>query len=160
MSTKPRTCYSISPDGYFAGETVAHPDQMKPGSYLLPAFATFNAPPSAPGKVAKWNGSMWVLVDPPAPPQDDGPSPEFLAHQRRRAIIEDAARAAASVSRLRDEAVAKGLTPLSPWLEYIDSLIAISRAKPENAPDEIPPPPDTPLWEPPPPPDAPEASQE
>ena len=50
--------------GAFAGTSEADPNPRRAGSFLIPAFATEVAPPSASEKrFACWNGSEWDLKD-------------------------------------------------------------------------------------------------
>jgi hypothetical protein len=56
--------YSYNAQGYYAGTYNAQKDPMQPGKFLLPAHATWTAPPanSDATKEAKWSGSSWSLV--------------------------------------------------------------------------------------------------
>jgi Phage tail assembly chaperone protein len=61
--------YNYDPSGLLQGSSDAFPDPMKEGDYLLPAFSTFTAPPTAPletGQRYKWNGSTWIAATDPA----------------------------------------------------------------------------------------------
>lgn len=70
----------LDANGYFVGTTEADPSPMEPGVYLFPA-GTVDAPaPQVPsGTRAKWNGSVFLLEDIPAPP---APDPLTLAQRR------------------------------------------------------------------------------
>jgi hypothetical protein len=152
MQTATRPCFSFNQQGYLTGMSVAYPDQQNPGEWLLPAFATFLAPPSAHDKIAKWTGNTWLLADlPQEAVAHDGPPPEVIAARARNARIEDARAAAAATIRMRDDAVAAGQTVLTPWLDYIDALIAVGNTPAGKDPDPIPERPATPLFDPPPP---------
>lgn len=63
--------YSFDPDtGEYTGEVNAWDSPLVPGEYLLPAHATYLAPPAPEnGKFRKWNGQTWVFENIPAPPQ-------------------------------------------------------------------------------------------
>ena len=57
-----------SSNGAFIGTNEADPNPRRAGSFLIPAFATEVAPPSASEKqFACWNGSEWELKDIPEP---------------------------------------------------------------------------------------------
>jgi hypothetical protein len=62
-------CYSFDPvTGEYAGVSQAWADPLTPGEYMLPASATFIEPPAAQaGKVRRWTGNVWILVDAPTP---------------------------------------------------------------------------------------------
>lgn len=91
--------YHHDSDGLFFGVSVARLDpletkkQKKP-VHLLPANATFTAPPEIPeGKLARWTGVVWLLEDvpviveevpesPPEPTEEDlNAAREMQAHQ-------------------------------------------------------------------------------
>ena len=62
--------------GEYLGEGVADPSPLEPGKYLIPAHATTAAPPTAmSGKVRRFNGAAWELVD---PPQEGPTDPEYI----------------------------------------------------------------------------------
>ena len=54
----------------------ADPSPLEPGVWLIPAGATGIAPPLPhPGKVRRFNGAAWELVD---PPQEGPTDPEYI----------------------------------------------------------------------------------
>ena len=60
--------------GYYVGISQADPDPLNEGGWLIPAYAVTVAPPQFPvGKIPQWDGSKWVVVDLPAPPQPPEP---------------------------------------------------------------------------------------
>jgi hypothetical protein len=68
------TAYNYHPKtGIYLGSSEADESPLEPGVFLLPAFATFQAPPNAvEGKDIFWNGDDWELRDIPTTP----PEPE------------------------------------------------------------------------------------
>lgn len=71
MTTKP--AYQFDRAGLLIGETVADESPMEPGVFLLPARATFSAPPEdvPADKWPRWNGTGWDLVNRPAEPSPE-----------------------------------------------------------------------------------------
>ena len=62
MNTK--VCYSYDEDRVYAGKILAFEDPLTPGSFPLPANATYSVPPELePPYVAVWNGSAWVQTE-------------------------------------------------------------------------------------------------
>lgn len=120
-----RTCYAWGPDRLFISETLAEADPRNPGSYILPANATFNAPPSAPGKLARWSGNLWMLVDIPSPVPPPA-APLDPAARSRAAGIVDARDAAAAISRMFGMAEAQGEVIQSSWRAYLAALESIA----------------------------------
>lgn len=60
--------------GYYLGISQADPDPLNEGGWLIPAYAVTVAPPLfLVGKIPQWDGSKWVVVDLPAPPQPPEP---------------------------------------------------------------------------------------
>ena len=59
--------YIWNTSNIFCGTIEVQPSPLEPGEYLLPSNATLSVPPQEIGKQAKWNGTAWELVDPPAP---------------------------------------------------------------------------------------------
>ena len=58
------------------GMGIADPSPLEPGGWLIPAGATGIAPPLPhPGKVRRFNGAAWELVD---PPQEGPTDPEYI----------------------------------------------------------------------------------
>ena len=92
-----KTVYQMNVDGYYVGPTIADASPLvrigttvvywngNPATveWLIPGGCVEVEPPALPdGKSAKWNGSGWDIVDPPAdalPPIPDAPvAPEPL----------------------------------------------------------------------------------
>lgn len=62
MNTLPVYAYDPA-SGAYLGETVAWPDPLTAGEYLIPAGATAVAPPAAGAhQVAQWVNGAWTLV--------------------------------------------------------------------------------------------------
>lgn len=61
--------YNYHPDTKeYVGSNDAVESPLEPGKYLLPAHATFDAPPEIPvGKRCIWVASEWALEDAPVP---------------------------------------------------------------------------------------------
>lgn len=69
-----KPAYQFDAAGIYAGETVADESPLEPGVYLLPAGCTLTPPPQpTAGKVPRWNGRAWQLVNRPAPKQQPDP---------------------------------------------------------------------------------------
>jgi len=69
-----KTVYQTDRSGNFVEAIEADASPLEPGVYLIPAGCVETPPPAIPaGKLARWNGSAWVLVNrpgaTPAPPQ-------------------------------------------------------------------------------------------
>jgi hypothetical protein len=75
-----------SSNGAFTGISEADPNPRRAGSFLIPAFATEVAPPSASEKqFASWNGSEWELKDIPEPEPIKEPEKPKLTWDQIRA---------------------------------------------------------------------------
>lgn len=62
-----KTAYQADTAGLYVGTTHADESPMEPGVFLLPARATFTAPPESwpDDKWPRWDGTQWVLVTRP-----------------------------------------------------------------------------------------------
>lgn len=70
--------------GEYTGEVNAWESPLEPGVFMLPADATFEAPPEAEdGKYRAWNGSSWELITIPVPETPPPPTVEELAASAR-----------------------------------------------------------------------------
>lgn len=68
--------YHYGRNGDYLGQGQADPSPLEPGVWLIPAGATGIAPPLPhPGKVRRFNGAAWELVD---PPQEGPTDPEYI----------------------------------------------------------------------------------
>jgi hypothetical protein len=75
-----------SSNGAFTGTSEADPNPRRAGSFLIPAFATEVAPPSASEKqFACWNGSEWEVKDIPEPEPIKEPEKPKLTWDQIRA---------------------------------------------------------------------------
>ena len=62
----------------YIGEDEADPDPKEPGNFIIPAYATFKAPPELePGQRAFFREDNWVTEIPPPPAAD----PNFFKQQ-------------------------------------------------------------------------------
>lgn len=60
-----KTVYQYDDQGWYQGETVADADPVVPGNWLLPAGTTETKPPIfTAGKIPKWVGYKWKLINP------------------------------------------------------------------------------------------------
>lgn len=58
--------YTYTPSGELIAQVICDENPLVPGEYLLPARATFTAPPTAPaGKHPRWRGLAWELISAP-----------------------------------------------------------------------------------------------
>jgi hypothetical protein len=58
-----RIVYQTDDQGFYIGETIADPDPLTPGRWLLPRGAIEVAPPKIIGaKRAQWDGFRWKLI--------------------------------------------------------------------------------------------------
>lgn len=63
------TAYAYHPlSGAYLGATAADESPLEPGVWLVPAYATLQAPPAIPpGHAARWDGSAWEVEALPPP---------------------------------------------------------------------------------------------
>ncbi|MBD8680287.1 hypothetical protein [Pseudomonas sp. CFBP 13719] len=60
-----KTVYQYDAQGWYLGETTADPDPQVAGNWLLPASTTETKPPTfTAGKIPKWVGYKWKLINP------------------------------------------------------------------------------------------------
>ena len=58
--------YQTDQDGFYVRPTIADPDPLDIGNWLIPRGAVEIAPPSLQGgEKAQWTGDSWVIVLPP-----------------------------------------------------------------------------------------------
>jgi hypothetical protein len=74
-----KLAYQFDHAGIYQGTTAADESPLEPGVFLLPARCTFKEPPTnvSTGKVPRWNGSGWAMVNNPA--NASGPEENPLA---------------------------------------------------------------------------------
>lgn len=72
-----KTVYQTDRNGNYVGPMLADESPLEPGVFLIPAGCVETAPPSIPaGKMARWTGAAWILVNRPgAAPSPVPPSP-------------------------------------------------------------------------------------
>lgn len=69
--------YHYDHSGEYVGPGLADPSPLEPGVWLIPANATAIAPPLPyPGKVRRFNGAAWELVD--VTPEEPKEDPEYV----------------------------------------------------------------------------------
>jgi hypothetical protein len=67
--------YQTDHEGFLVGETVADPDPMDEGSWLIPGGCIEQEPPAlSDGQRAQFVNGAWVVVDPEPAPE---PEPEL-----------------------------------------------------------------------------------
>ena len=68
------TVYQTDAAGFFVGEVTP---RVLRGQPLIPAGCVETAPPDIPeGKLARWTGAEWDLIDTPGPAPEADPEPE------------------------------------------------------------------------------------
>jgi hypothetical protein len=82
--------YHYNEEGLFIREGYADPDPLRPGHWLIPAFATTIEPP-IPGEnqLVRFVNGTWVIEDIPLPPeleQEPEPTPDELKRQQIQAL--------------------------------------------------------------------------
>jgi hypothetical protein len=76
--------YNYDDEGFFVSESVADPDPLEEGNWLIPRNATTVAPITvASGSKAKFENGAWVEFTPPPEPVPAPPTAEELAAQAR-----------------------------------------------------------------------------
>lgn len=89
-----KTVYSYdAASGVYVGESLAYESPLEPGTYLIPAHATEEAPPTVTsGQEAVFASGAWTvqaIPTPPAPPEPTPPAPTFSASALDAAIHTD-----------------------------------------------------------------------
>lgn len=81
-----KTVSQLDHNGYFVGTVEADESPLEPGVFLIPGGAIdVSAPVVPPGKVALWQASQWVFVNPPDDPQQETPPVEGVPQVVTRA---------------------------------------------------------------------------
>ncbi len=71
--------YQTNSEGVFVHATVADPDPMNDGNFLIPAGCVTVEPPSfGEESQARWDGSSWIIEDRPVEEEETPPEPEPL----------------------------------------------------------------------------------
>lgn len=126
--------YAYHPDtGAFAGERAADPNPLEPGEYLIPAFATVDAPPAASeSQLAIYDGEKWLITERPAAPEKQQLTTEQLASMAR--AERNALLAACDYVMLPDVPLTAYEGAHSDWLAYRQMLRDIPQKPgfPEN----------------------------
>ena len=78
--------YYYSPmNGRYLGSGIADPDPLDEQQWIIPAYATADAPPLAgSGQYAAFVDEAWVLLDEPLPDPEPEPAPETPEQTRHR----------------------------------------------------------------------------
>jgi hypothetical protein len=83
----PPQVYNYNPEnGFYTGSEVADPSPLEPGVFLLPAHATFDAPPETAdaNRIPVFRNGAWTVI--PRPPVPQPPrAPEAPPEVQRRA---------------------------------------------------------------------------
>lgn len=117
-----------SESGRFLQESEADESPLEPGVYLIPAFATDIAPPSAPdGQYAAFINGAWQLLDEPEPEIPENPLPPTQAEIKRTRIVELKALLASTDYKALpdyDNATEADFTQRSQWRMEIRMLVS------------------------------------
>lgn len=74
--------YQTDYEGFYVGPTVADPDPMDDGNWLIPAGCVTEAPPAlSEEQRAQFANGVWVVVDPEPAPEPVEPLPPTKAEQ-------------------------------------------------------------------------------
>ena len=85
--------YQTNSEGVFVHTTIADPDPMDDGNFLIPAGCVTVEPPSFDeGSQARWDGSGWTIEDQPSeeidtPPEPDPLDPDVEARLKRDGLL-------------------------------------------------------------------------
>lgn len=84
--------YQTNAEGIYVGTTVADPDPLVPGNWLIPAGCVTEPPPAiSENQVAVFNAGAWLVLDlvqEPEPPEP--PTKSDQEAHRRAAYIDEA----------------------------------------------------------------------
>ncbi|MBF9235592.1 hypothetical protein [Microvirga alba] len=81
----------LDQDGYFVAAVVADESPLEPGTFLMPAGAIDEAPPTVkPGTRAKYTGKGFVFENIPVPEPEPGPKPAPAEIMRAQAYRDEA----------------------------------------------------------------------
>jgi hypothetical protein len=79
--------FQTDEDGFFVGVTMADPDPMVPGNWLIPGGCVTVAPPSVNDRQrTQWAGNEWTIVTEPEPAPEPEPTPEEMIEAFRLAV--------------------------------------------------------------------------
>jgi hypothetical protein len=71
-------------NGFLVGETVADPDPMDDGNWLIPGGCVEQEPPTlSTGQRAQFFGGAWLVVDPEPAPEPEPEPPLTKEHQEQ-----------------------------------------------------------------------------
>lgn len=119
--------YHFDPySGELLSQGVADPDPLNPGTWLIPANATTEVPPSCgPGERSVFAGGAWSveIIPQPAPP------PEPTAHELWAAYQTQAQAALTKSDIVLLRCIENGVAVPADWASYRKSLRAILGAK-------------------------------
>lgn len=78
-----KTVWQTDRNGFYLGESQADESPLRAGDWLIPAGCVeVPPPPPVDGKVPRWNGKRWKLVEAPAAAAEPSPQEklaQFLA---------------------------------------------------------------------------------
>lgn len=67
--------------GFYINESLADPNPLEPGNWLVPAYATtIKPPPFQEGKNIRFDNNNWVYEDIPIQPLVEEPEPPILTY--------------------------------------------------------------------------------
>ncbi len=71
--------YQTDDEGFFINITIADPDPLVPGNFLIPAGCVTVVPPNLDNNQrAKWDGNGWIVIGEPEPETIPEPTPEEI----------------------------------------------------------------------------------
>ena len=112
--------YQTDHQGFYVGMTVADPDPLDQGNWLIPAGCVTEPPPSLGEKqLAQWVSGSWVVVEIPDP-IDPEPIPEpALTIEMQRAARAEAYRAEADPLFFKAQ---RGEATMDEWLAVVAEI--------------------------------------